>query len=513
MKFQNNLYNLIKSLSLSEKGYFRKHSQRHTIGEKNIYLRLFEEIDKLKGFEEYNENELKSKLKRHSNTGNFSMLKNYLYEMILKSMRAYDSQKEIDSAINSHIENFLFLKKKNLIKECEAELGKAKKLSLSFERFEKLLEILKNERVLTSKKNPVDSVSMTEIYKEFESVHQKIKCNAQYRHLNDIAFANLHRDGKNLKLLEKNFKEILNDPLLKDVRRAITFEAKLSFYQIYSAYYYALSEWEKVLEIYNKILNVMEDYPVILKEYTKGYLIILHNCADVCDQLNRKSESKKYNNRIDEFISNPSNKISGEVRHFLFASFGTAKIINLMAEGKYENENQEIRKLEKEFLKNMEFIHLTGRIFLMFQFSMYFFGCKDYDSSLKWLHMIINKDEELRSDLRIESKLLFLIIQFELNNYDLIQYAVKSTQRYLLKKEPLMGIEPIILSFIRKMSNIKNPDDLKKLFTEFKDTLVKNQKILDEYAFDYLSWVESKILKKSFAEIRRDKYLKDKNLM
>lgn len=512
MKFQNNLYNLIKSLSVPEKGYFRKYSQRHTIGEKNVYLRLFEEIDKINNLEEYDENKLKSSLKPHSVSGNFSMLKNYLYEMILKSMRAYDSQKEIDSEINSHIENFNFLKKKNLIKESEAELAKAKKLSTEYERFEKLLEVLKNERIVINKKNPVDVDSMTEIYNEFEIIHRKIKCNADYRHLNEIAFANLHRDGKNIKVLERNFKKILNDPLLTNEENAITFESKLAFHQIHSAYYFAVSDFPRVLEIYNRILEIMEDHPVILREYVRGYLTVLHNCADVCDQLSLDSESKQYYERIENFLNNPSIKISEETRYFIFSSFGITKVINHITSGNYEKDNQEIRKLEDEFLKIMEFIHLSSRITLMFQLTMYFFGCGDYDSSLKWLHMIINKDEELRSDLRIESKLLFLIIQYELKNYDLIEYAVKSTQRYLLKKEPLMGIEPIILSFIKKMSNVKNPDDLNKMFTELKDTLVKNKTILDQYAFDYLSWVESKIQKKSFAEIKRLKYLCEKNL-
>ncbi len=148
----------------------------------------------------------------------------------------------------------------------------------------------------------------------------------------------------------------------------------------------------------------------------------------------------------------------------------------------------------------------------MFQLTIYYFGCGDYDSSLKWLHMIINKDEDLRSDLRIESKLIFLIIQLELNNYDLIDYAVKSTQRYLMKKEPLMGIEPIILGFIKKMSNVKDPVNMKKLYIELKDLLDRNKEIVNEYAFDYLSWVESKIQNRSFAEIKREKYLKEKQL-
>jgi len=84
-----------------------------------------------------------------------------------------------------------------------------------------LIEILKKEKTLVRRKNPVAVFEMIEVNKECEVISKKMKCSSDYRFLNDLAFAYLHRDGKNIKVLEKNFRKILNDPLLKDVNKAI----------------------------------------------------------------------------------------------------------------------------------------------------------------------------------------------------------------------------------------------------------------------------------------------------
>ena len=41
-KVSNHLFELIKSLNKSEKRYFKLFSSRHTIGEENGYLKLFD---------------------------------------------------------------------------------------------------------------------------------------------------------------------------------------------------------------------------------------------------------------------------------------------------------------------------------------------------------------------------------------------------------------------------------------------------------------------------------------
>lgn len=46
MKKNSNAFILIKNLTMSEKRYFKIFSERHTIGEQNKYIALFDELDK-----------------------------------------------------------------------------------------------------------------------------------------------------------------------------------------------------------------------------------------------------------------------------------------------------------------------------------------------------------------------------------------------------------------------------------------------------------------------------------
>lgn len=77
---------MIKSLTTAEKRYFKIFAARHTIGDKNEYVNLFDAIDKQ---EHYNEAKL---LQTFSNStfGNApAIAKNRLYETILKKFRMH----------------------------------------------------------------------------------------------------------------------------------------------------------------------------------------------------------------------------------------------------------------------------------------------------------------------------------------------------------------------------------------------------------------------------------------
>ena len=66
---------------MSEKRYFKIFSERHTIGEQNKYIILFDELDKA---ETENDEVLKKSLKNAGVNPDFiSADKNYLYQLIL----------------------------------------------------------------------------------------------------------------------------------------------------------------------------------------------------------------------------------------------------------------------------------------------------------------------------------------------------------------------------------------------------------------------------------------------
>ena len=80
VKSSDSLFKLIKSLTIAEKGYFKKYTAKHVIGEKNDYTILFEAIDAL---EEYNEELLLKKLSAESFVHRISAVKNYLNKLVL----------------------------------------------------------------------------------------------------------------------------------------------------------------------------------------------------------------------------------------------------------------------------------------------------------------------------------------------------------------------------------------------------------------------------------------------
>jgi hypothetical protein len=98
----------------------------------------------------------------------------------------------------------------------------------------------------------------------------------------------------------------------------------------------------------------------------------------------------------------------------------------------------------------------------------------------------------LRRDLRTESRVLFLIIHYELGNYDLLEYAVKSTYRYLRKMKSLKGIESLILLFIKKLSSVSERRGVIDLLMELKESLLTFKEELMDYGFNYLAWIDSK---------------------
>ena len=74
---QEPLFDLINSLTMSEKRFFKIFSKRHIIGDKNEYSLLFDFIDKETGL-------TNQKLLDQPFVKNVSAEKNYLYRLILR---------------------------------------------------------------------------------------------------------------------------------------------------------------------------------------------------------------------------------------------------------------------------------------------------------------------------------------------------------------------------------------------------------------------------------------------
>jgi hypothetical protein len=107
------LHKLIKSLTQSEKRFFKIYASRHVIGEGNNYVKLFDAISDQKN---YNEKIIKEKFAKESFMDRYAAVKNYLHQLILKSMRNFHSASTIDIELKEMLIDIDFLYQKGLYK-------------------------------------------------------------------------------------------------------------------------------------------------------------------------------------------------------------------------------------------------------------------------------------------------------------------------------------------------------------------------------------------------------------
>lgn len=139
----DHLHRLIGSLSRSEKGYFKKHSQLHVIGESNNYLRLFEAISKQKV---YNESRLQKQL--NLNSRQFATVKNYLHRQLLKVLSNFHAGNDPLLEIQEGYQQALILRRKGFLVEAGRRLRRLAKRSGELGHWQILTDILSEERLL-----------------------------------------------------------------------------------------------------------------------------------------------------------------------------------------------------------------------------------------------------------------------------------------------------------------------------------------------------------------------------
>lgn len=137
-KVKEALFELIKSLSKSEKRYFKLLSSRHTIGDENNYVKLFDFIDKQTA---YDEDAIFIEFKDEAFLHRFSITKKRLYDHVLSALDAFHATNSVDAQLFKMLHSADILFNKSLYDQCARVLRSAEKLAEKNKRYTLLAEI------------------------------------------------------------------------------------------------------------------------------------------------------------------------------------------------------------------------------------------------------------------------------------------------------------------------------------------------------------------------------------
>jgi len=507
MKPSTELYSLIKSLSKSEKRFFKLSSALQA-GDKN-YLRIFDFIEKQK---KYDEEELKDHFGKSTFVKHLPSEKNHLYKLILKSLRAYYSDRSVSAQLKQEIKNVEILYRKALYKECGKFVRRAKELAMDYEKFYYWFELINWEKRLLEEayESGIFTQNLDDLIKEETEVIEKLRNLGEYQILYSKINLIFRSGGFTRNEKEREVvNEIADYHLIKGKNTAISIRATSICYYIKGLCAASIRDYPDALVNFHKAKVVMDRNPKIKSDSQQRYLYTLSfllNCyIDVYDFEN----AGKLIDEISDLGKDEAfNSLDLKVRLFTATLIGKLQLYNRM--GEFEKSMGLIPEIEAGLLLYEEKINKEKQLLFTYNIAYANFGIGDYRKALKYINVVLNDNEkQLRQDIYSFARIFNLVIHYELNNYDFLEYDMKSAARYLNKQDKDYEVEKLFMAQMKSLTRVDNPVLREQLFTKFSDKLrplmeIELENVVLEY-FDLLAWVHSKLVGTSFSVAIQDR--------
>ncbi|MFT5639982.1 MAG: hypothetical protein ACI9A7_000075 [Cyclobacteriaceae bacterium] len=508
----DHLYILIKSLRKSEKRYFKLRNTFQDTEEPK-YLKLFNAIDKAASF---NEEKLMA-INQWINPVQFSNLKANLYRKILQSLKEYTVQTNDDISLREQIDYIQILFDRSLYSQSMLLLQKVKRALIKSENLELKLEVLKWEKnLIPYSLGKHNLLKVNQIIEEVNDINRRISRVNQFTNLAVELNAVYVKSGymKNIEDYD-NMNQIFtrNLPVINEA--SLTNLEKLLWYDIHVSYYNYIQDFEHFHLYSKRWVNVFDQIPntsYLFEMYLKG----LNHLMNGQIRLHLFDGFQETHKKLRSLANHRLISINENLQIRLFKYSYAHQFNGYFMLGDFATGVSLLRKIERRLEGYIGMLDKHSELVLFYKIASLYFGNENYSDALKWLNRIINSDDEdIREDVHSFARMLNLITHYELGNRDVIEYYVRSTYRYLVKKGDLHQFQHYILQFIKGLSRDITEKGLQKRFVTLREQLLpltKNQYERRAFVyFDIISWLESKIEGKSVAAIMSEKALLVKN--
>jgi len=503
MKKNSNAFILIKSLTMSEKRYFKIFSERHTIGEQNKYIALFDELDKA---EAENDIILKNNLKKTGLNPDFiSADKNYLYQLILRSLNVFHDSKTYNLEIKQALSSIEILFHKGLYHESLKLIAKAEELAKECENFQLMIDIL-----IWKKKCSGYSLGLKKAAEVNLEIDKYIVLLNNFKRITDLYYESnlIQADNEKQSKTEviKKLKAILNQPELKSEKNALSFSAKIFYYLIYSNYYYSIDDKQKEYDHLQKLVDIINHSKTYAVENPLDYVSIYNRLLSIKKFFPKSTffEDIKVLREFPIKINIRKEVISERV----FIHSNTHELEFYLINNDFQAALNKIKEIEKEISKlNMD-IEPYHIIYFYYLHAITLIYVGQFHKALKFTNKTLNEfGFEARPQVYLRIEVLNIITHYELKNHSLVSSLSKQIIKKNQSKNILTSFEERILQVLYKIANSKHLtpreetnliQNLVKALNNTEQSNLISTNLLNE---NYEKWLTAKLKRKQVYEL------------
>ena len=249
---RNYIFELVHSMTMNEKSYFKKFASIHSSKTSKNYLRLF---DALTEMQEFDVEMFKNKFKGEPIERYLSSEMNYLEEQLLKSLTNFSFEKNNQN--QKYIHYISILIDKGFRKRAKKILKKTKTAAYKKEEFTTIIKLIQLEEEIFFRDKILDFLEeLSKLNAERQEIYTKIQNINELRllreRLSKTQFIHGYIDD------ESKFSEFYDSTLIQSPENALSFKAKEHWFYIKSILSYLTRHYRKAQEANLMLLEMMK---------------------------------------------------------------------------------------------------------------------------------------------------------------------------------------------------------------------------------------------------------------
>ena len=505
------LFQLIHSLQKSEKRNFKLYVQRNSSNNDLKIVQLFDAIDKMSS---YDESVLLSKttsIKKQQ----LPNIRAHLYKQILSSLRLLENNENIDIQLHEQLDYAKILYNKGLYHQSLRILERIKEIARANNQVIFLMEVLTVEKkietlhITRSMEDRADALSAEVNTTNVHHVRESLLSNLALKLYSWYIKNGLARNKDDEKEIENYFHE----HLIEDIKNPEGFYEKLYYSQSYCWYAFIRQDFLMYYRYTRKWVDQFEEHPQMIKIETGNYIKGLHNLLNAHFNLRNYPGFEKTLATFEDFSRSDIVRLNDNNRIQVFVYLYISKINQHFLDGTFQDGLKIVDHITHQLTEYELYLDQHRTLIFYYKIASLYFGAGDYDNAIDYLNKIINWKVNLRNDLQCYARLLHLIAHYELGNFQLLEYLIKSVYRFMAKMQNLSLVEEEIFRFLRNtfyVSARKLKPEFEKLLNTIKQFETSKFETRAFAYLDIISWLESKVYDKPVYEIIREKYLAGK---
>ncbi len=502
---EDKLHRLIHSLDKSEKGFIKKFAALHVKEDANG-VRLFDIYNSVKI---YNKGKIEKLVKKEKFANHLPKTKNYLFELILKALRNYYSEKKEIYNLKTQIQNADILKDKGLYKEALSIIKRTKKIGLEKEIYYPLVEALIIERQIwpSYQVNPQETAILSKLNRE-EEKHLKYMDEAIVFFTNACfkAFYFAHLMGRgDRQVTLNNFDKLVNSADYQRLLFLSSKKVKTLHQTILTYHHYVKEEKDLFIREAGVLLELClnkNKRPYFSNEIIVGFFTNLGIAASRFFNKGLFVQCINGLKELKEEITDPENHA------FILSESCLSDLTytHQLFSGDFEEALKTCElHLKKEVIKDDGINdNLVG---LYINKSLIHFMLEQFSDAIKALNAIeLYTEKHTTPYVDSEFYLMKILSHLEMGNSEAAFYMAKSYKNFIEKESLNFFQRKALVDIIVKNPMAEKREIAKLTVSKFKEENIPTDKCWDQYLLDINVWCQCAIKNISIGQEYKKEY-------